>query len=185
MDITRDCKDYKNTLLPDEHVIWSGKPDNVPLLSEENRKALPTRWIACAVAFVALTAAYIVLLAQSGRSFSFLVELLLLVACGWIAYIPVMDWNDLRRKTSYYVTNKRVILVVGKNVYALNRAGIKVSCEQTKDGVTHILWGASENILPRRYRRLTVIPDTLDENPCLIFYHVNESAAKLQDLTAA
>lgn len=185
MDITRDCTDYKKTLLPDEKVIWSGKPDGVPLLTAENRKSLILRWIACAVAFVVLTAAYVALLLINAKSFSFIVEAVFLIACAWIAYMPVVDWNDLRHKTSYYITNKRVILVVGKSVYALNRTGIKVTIKDTPDGVTHILWGAGDNIPPHRYRRLTVIPDALDENPCLIFYYVRESAENLRYLTVA
>ena len=185
MEITRDCKSYEDALLPDEQVEWAGAPERLPLLTSENKRPVLLRWICCAFVFVALTAAYTGLMLHAQARFNVVVELVLFAACAFAAYLPVQDWLELQKKTRYYVTNKRVILAVGKNVYALNRSGIKAECKRAEGGAVHILWGSCVGMPARKYRRAAVMPlmddADLSQNG-FVFYHVKEGKAELEAL---
>lgn len=185
MEITRECKSYEEVLLPDEQVEWTGKPAAFPLLTEENRGFLLLRWICCGVVFVGLTALYIAAAIFTAAQFNIIVELVIIAACAFVSFIPIRDWIDLRKKVRYYVTNKRVILAVGKSIYALNRSGIKVERRSAEGGGIHVLFGSCVGISGRKCRRATVLPE-IDEADLgkngFVFYNVKEGKTELEAL---
>lgn len=182
MEITRDCQNFKRTLLPDETVVWSGRSQKTPLLAPEVKAGLLVRWIACAVIFAALIVLYTVFANLAGTEFNALVVLVLVVAFGCIALVPVKDWNTIQKKAYYYVTNKRVILVSGSTVYALNRNGINTKTVHAEEGAVHVLFGSCVDIAAKKYRRFTALPEAGDNDSGFVFYAVQEGKSELENL---
>ena len=185
MEVTRECKNYEEALLPDEQVQWTGKAENFPLLSTENKSWLLLRWICSGVMLAALTALYAAAVFCGVAKFNIFVELIVIVACGYVSYLPIGDWSKIRKNVRYYVTNKRVILAVGKSVYALNRSGIKTECKSADGGAVHILFGSCVGMPGRKYRRATVLPEVDDADLSkngFVFYNVKEGRAGLEKL---
>lgn len=185
MEVTRECRNYEKTLLPDETVVWSGRPQKTPLLSSEVKTNLLVRWIVCAVLFAALTVLYTVFARLAGTEFNAIVVLVLVVAFGCIALVPVKDWNTIQKKAHYYVTNKRVILVSGSTVYAISRNGINTEIVHAEGDAVHVLFGSCVGIAARKYRRFTALPETDDNNHSksgFVFYAVREGKSELENL---
>ena len=185
MEVYRDCKSYEEILLPQEEVEWQGKPAAFPLLTQENKTALLTRWIGCAVLFVALTILYTVLASSLGAPFYPLVVLVLFIALGYFSIIPFQDRKTIQKKGHYYVTNKRVILAVGRNLYALNRSGINTQYIPAEGDSAHILFGSCVSKASRTYRRYAVMPEIDDDDPSkngFVFYGVKVGKDRLKEL---
>lgn len=185
MEVTRECKNYEEALLPDEQVQWTGKAEDFPLLTKENRGWVLLRWICSGVILVALTVLYAAAAVCGVATFNIFAELLVIAACGYVSYIPVGDWIKIRKNVRYYVTNKRVILTTGKTVYALNRSGIKAECKSAEGGAVHILFGSCVGMSSRKYRRATVLPEVEDADLSkngFVFYNVKEGRAGLEKL---
>lgn len=185
MEVYRDCKSYEEVLLPEEEVVWQGKPANLPILSKETKTALVLRWIGCAAAFVILTILYAVAAQNVGASFNILVVLAFVVVFGYSAVIPFTDHKSLQKKVFYYVTNKRVILMSGKDIYALNRAGINTKVVEGDCDSVHILFGSCVKKTGRQFRRYTVLPEVDGSDPSkngFVFYGVSVGKDRLKNL---
>lgn len=185
MEVYRECKIYEEILLPEEEVEWQGKPETLPLLTSECKTAVLVRWIVCAALFVVLTILYAVLASNAGAPFHLVVVLVLFVALAYISIIPIQDRNNIHKKVHYYVTNKRVILAVGKSLYALNRNGINTKCIPSDCDCVHISFGSCADKAGRTYRRYTVMPEIDDDDPSkngFVFYGVKVGKDRLKDL---
>lgn len=185
MEVYRECKIYEEILLPEEEVEWQGKPGTFPVLASECKTALLVRWIVCAALFVVLTVLYAVAASHVGAPFYILVELAIFVALAYISIIPIQDWKNIQKKAHYYVTNKRVILAVGKSLYALNRSGINTKCIPAEGDSVHISFGSCADKAGRTYRRYTVMPEIDDDDPSkngFVFYGVHVGKDRLKDL---
>ena len=178
MEFIRDCNRCEDHLLPDEEIVWKSRPGVFPLVTKES--GLLARWIICAVALVALTVAYLIAVQRTGAPFHIFVVLIIAVALAYIAIVPIQDWKRLQKKTHYYVTSKRVILMSGKNLYALNRTGLIMKCVEA-DGGIHVLFGACVTRPARSWRRYTVIPDP-QSDPGFVFYCVSEGKDRLKEI---
>lgn len=178
MEFIRDCSCCEKHLLPDEEIVWKSRPGSFPLVTKES--GLLARWIICAVLLVALTAAYIIAARQTGAPFHVFVVLIIVVALAYIAIVPIQDWKSLQNKTYYYVTNKRVILMSGKNLYALSRTGLITKCVEADSGI-HVLFGSGTTRPARSWRRYTVVPDP-QSDPGFVFYGVAEGKDRLKEI---
>ena len=185
MEITRECKDYRTVLLRDEQVEWEGRSGSFPLMTPENRANLIFRWIFCAALLVILSASYIAATVLIPTKFHVQVILILLVVFAYAGILPVLDWKNIQKKTRYVVTNKRVILASGKNVFALNRSGIHVECKKTAEGGVHILFGSCTKASTHKYRYRVIVPESdssdLSKNG-FVFYNVVEGQDRLKEL---
>ena len=98
MEVTRECSNYKEILLSDERVEWSGCPGTFPLLSTENKTEIMVLWIGCTVIFAALAALYAALLRYTGAPFNILVILVLAAAFAYIISVPMQDRAAIQKK---------------------------------------------------------------------------------------
>ena len=178
MEFIRDCICCENHLLPDEEIVWKSRPGTFPLITKES--GLLMRWIICAVLLVGLTAAYIAAAQRTSAPFHVFVVLIIFVALAYIAIVPILDWKSLLNKTHYYVTNKRVILLSGKNLYALCRTGLNMKCVEA-DGGVHILFGSGVTRPAHSWRRYTVAPDP-QSDPGFVFYGVSVGKDRLKEI---
>lgn len=184
MEVYRECQNYNEVLLPEEKIEWQGTPEAFPLLTKENKTALLIRWISCAVLFVGTSILYAFLAARVDAPFNPLVVIVIFIALAYISIIPFQDWKNIQKKVCYYVTNKRVILSTGKNLYALSRSGINVKCLPAEGDCVHILFGSCVNKAGQSYRRYAVMPEVDDDDPSksgFVFYCVNADKEKLKD----
>lgn len=185
MEITRECKDYRSILLPDEQVEWEGRSGSIPLVTKENRASLTARWILFAAALVILSAAYIAAAVLIPAKFHVLVIVIFLAMFAYGGILPILDWKNIQKNARYAVTNKRVILSTGKNVFALNRSGIHVECRNGADGGIHILFGSCTKMPAHKYRYGVIMPESDDSDLSrngFVFYNVTENKDKLKEL---
>lgn len=185
MEIIRECKDYRSILLPDEQVEWEGRSGSIPLVTNENRTSLTVRWIMFAAALVILSAAYIAAAVLIPTKFHAIVIVILLAMFAYGGILPVLDWKNIQKKARYVVTNKRVILSTGKNVFALNRNGIHVECRSSEAGGVHILFGSCTKMNAHKYRYGVIMPETDDSDLSkngFVFYNVTDGKDKLKKL---
>lgn len=185
MEVKRGCEGYEKVLLPDEQVEWKGRPEPFRLLTEETKRSVLLQWVLCAVVCVALSVLYIAAVANSEAHFSIIVELVIIAACAFVAFTPIRDKIEVQKKAGYYVTNKRVILTVGDNFYALNRGGIKVERRRTGDGNLNVLFGSCVGMPDRKCRRAAILPEIDDEDlgkNGFVFYNVKQDADLLERL---
>ena len=124
--------------------------------------------------------AYYIAVQRTGAPFHTFVVLIIAAGLAYISLVPVLDWKSLQSKTHYYVTNKRVILLSNKNLYALCRAGLNMKCIETDAGL-HILFGASITKSARSWRRYTVVPDP-QSAPGFVFYGIDVGKDRLKDI---
>lgn len=185
MEIKRGFESFDQALLPDERVEWKGRPAPFPLLTAESKKVILLQWILCAVACVAITAIYAAVAISAGVGVNPIMELIIVAACVLVAVTPFRDRSDVQKKVSYYVTNKRVILVVGDNFYALNRTGIKVEVRKSAKGTLNLLFGSCVGMAPHKWRRAASLPEIDDEDLSkngFVFYNIQQDKVYLEQL---
>ena len=181
MELIRDCTCCENHLLPGEEIEWKSRPGTFPLLTKDSKGSLLLRWILCAAILVAITVLYAIVAQNKGVAFNYIVELILVIAAVYISITPILDWKKLQKKTCYYVTNKRIILMSGSNLYALNRAGINMKWVPADDDSVHILFGACQNKPSGTWRRYAIAPDPQDFAG-FVFYGVQVEKDRLKEL---
>lgn len=185
MEIKRGFESLDKALLPDERVEWKGRPAPFPLLTEESRNSIVLQWILCAVACVAITAVYAAVAINAQVGINPIMELIIVAACVFVAVTPIRDRYEVQKKVSYYVTNKRVILVSGDNFYALNRSGIKVEARKGAGGTINLLFGSCVGMAPHKWRRAASLPEIDDEDLSkngFVFYNIQQDKAYLERL---
>ena len=178
MKVIRECACCENHLLPEEEILWKSRPGTFPLVTKES--GLLLRWIICAIALIGVTVAYAVAARHTGAPFHVFVVLIVAVALAYIAIVPILDWRNLQNKTHYYVTNKRIILMSGKTLYALNRTGLNMKCIEADDSI-HVLFGSGITRPAHSWRRYTVAPDP-QSDPGFVFYGVSVGKDRLKEI---
>jgi len=171
----------KDTLRPEEEVQWAGSCQPFPLVCAENKAPMIIRWILSALVAAALSIVYAVWIGNSGGQYNVIVELIILVACVYVAVLmPVLDRRTLMRDAAYFVTNKRVIVLMGdRPAIALNRAGLNMKVVDGPNGCSHVLLGAAINIKPRKYRITTILPPADKEGIAptgAVFYQIKKGS---------
>lgn len=185
MEIKRGFNNLDKAWLPDEQVEWKGRPAPFPLMTEDSRKSILLQWVLCVVACVAVTAAYVAVAINAQVGIHPIVELVIIAACIFVAVTPLRDRYELQKKVSYYVTNKRVILVSGDNFYALNRNGIKVEVRKGAGGTINLLFGSCVKMPPHKWRRAASLPEIDDEDLSkngFVFYNIQQDKSYLERL---
>lgn len=182
MNTTADFKDsskLRETLMPDEKVLWKGRPEAFPLMTAANKGRMITRWVVCAAVFVAFTVFYLLLAnSKDGMEASYIVVAIVLLACAYVALVPIIDRNKIIKKCKYYVTDSRAIVIVGdKEGFALSRKGLKVLRVPGEDGCVTLLFG-SHIEQPERKRLVGAFVPGKAENSELItgmsFYNIKD-----------
>ena len=169
-----------------ESVLWAGRPAPFPLKNGSNKKGLTLRWIICGALFVILTALYAVWSPGSAAGFKPAVIAVLVIVFGYLMLVPVFDRNKVLKKCQFIVTDKRVLTAVSDSaVFALGRAGLKVSAVPAGNGCVHLLLGAAGKLKEKKYLIRTFAPVKAEnggeEIVGLVFYNV-EDTQELREL---
>lgn len=172
----------KEELKADETVLWVGRPELFKLVNEANKKSLTLRWIVCAALFVILSAVYIAWSIGSPGGCKPAVIVVLVIVFGYLMLTPVLDRNKVQKKCQFIVTDKRVLTAVSDSaVYAVSRAGLKLSAVPAGDGCVHLLFGAAGKLPEKKYLVKTFAPVKAeggsDEIIGTVFYNVKDSQA--------
>ena len=112
-------KTLQGILRDGEQVLWSGKTEAFPLLADDAKVQILSKWIGTVAAAVVLLALYIGNAGDvKGLIVGVLVVAVLLVAS------PFMEQRSVLRQ-SYWITDQRVILISGdQTVYFMELEGI-------------------------------------------------------------
>lgn len=169
----------KNQLEEDEKILWQSAPEPFRIISEKNKGRLITRWIICVVCFVVVTIAYVQAIKGSGMQFSILLDAILALICLYIALVPVFDARKVMNKCSYYLTDRRAVVVVNaREALSLKRKDINVKLVDADNGSVHVLLGACTGSPEKKYLVSTFVPK-MDENAekaiGIVFYSVKDS----------
>ena len=114
----------------------------------------------------------------SGMEISLWLLLLLLLAVAYLAYLPIIDKNNIYKKCKYYITDRRVIVFYAdRDVFSLPLAGLKSSIIPGEDNCIHIELGAAVGVKGKKRRVAAFVPKKDDnDNICgLVLYNVIDS----------
>ena len=132
----------KRELHENEAIVWQGEPAAFKATDGDGKKKVTVRVVVCAIIFAVLIAAY-AMLAKDTAGFNWVVALVILVICAFVACVPVLDARKVMDKSSYYITNDRVAAAIdGRDFMAMSRKGIKVKFIDAGNGCVHIAMGA-------------------------------------------
>ena len=170
----------REELKEDETVLWAGRPEPFPLKNGSNKNGLMLRWVICGALFVILTVLYAVWSAGSAAGFKPAVVAVLVIVFGYLMLVPVLDRNKVLKKCQFIVTDKRVLTAVSDSaVFALGRAGLKVSAVPAGAGCVHLLLGAAGKLPEKKYLVKTFAPVKAeggsDETVGMVLYNVKDT----------
>lgn len=112
-------KTLQGILRDGEQVLWSGKTEAFPLLADDAKVQILSKWIGTVAAAVVLLALYI---GNAGDGKGLIVGVL--VVAVLLVASPFMEQRSVLRQ-SYWITDQRVILISGdQTVYFMELEGI-------------------------------------------------------------
>ena len=112
-------KTLQGILRDGEQVLWSGKTEAFPLLADDAKVQILSKWIGTVAAAVVLLALYI---GNAGDGKGLIVGVL--VVAVLLVASPFMEQRSVLRQ-SYWITDQRVILISGdQTVYFMELDGI-------------------------------------------------------------
>ena len=97
-----------------EVVLWAGKPEDLKLLDTPYGTPVIIRWIICLI-LAASGLWYGFIFARTAENLNVntnLITIVWLAVAVILALWPLMDLSKLKRKCSYYITNKRALLLL-------------------------------------------------------------------------
>lgn len=156
MDISK-YENIKDALIEGENPVWAGRPGNFGLTDGNMKASVIARIVICAVLAVALLAAYIAVYAGT-EVFQPLMIVVILAVFGFLGLRPSMDRNNLIKKTVYCITDKRVILGAGNDVFDISRSGLKAKIVDAGNGNVHVALGKCVETAENKYRVASLAP---------------------------
>ena len=178
--MARDFQENQNLikeLEEGEKVLWKGAPEAFPLMTEDNKKSITSRWLGCIIAAVVLIALYLVI-SMGTEGVSVWLLILLLVVVAYVAGLPLVDRSKVYKKCKYYITNRRVILHFDeKEIVSLPIAGLKADFVSAEEGCVHVDLGACVGIKGKKRRVASFVPkkDANDHVSGFVIYNVADS----------
>lgn len=175
----KDGPSLTKELAADEKVIWKGAPETFPLMTEDNKKGLTTRWLVSIILAVVFIALYIVLSAKASDGINAWLLILVLLGVAYFAFLPIMDKNNVYKKCKYYITDRRVILELAERDYfSLPLTGLKKDIVPAEEGCIHVDLGACAGIAAAKRRICALLPRKDDKNNVcgFVLYNVEDSA---------
>lgn len=168
-----------------ETVEWQGFSAQYPIVSDESKKGLIIRWGICAVCII-LWAVYCIIFrhADGASGFALVISMILVVVFFlYMALIPLMDRKKIVEKNSYFLTNRRAILIDdGEHAYSMNLYGVKADFLPAEEGnTTLLLRNNADRKIPSSLRAIAWKPltDEYGEGTVtdLVFYNVKKDKA--------
>lgn len=156
MDISK-FENIKDALAEGEKPVWVGRPVEFGLTDGGMKTPVMLRIVICAVLAVALLAAYIAVYAGT-EVFQPLMIVVILAVFGFFALRPAMDRSNLIKRTVYCITDKRVILGAGNDVFDISRSGLKTRIVDAGNGNVHVALGKCVETAENKYRVASLAP---------------------------
>ena len=160
-----------------ENIVWKGMPEAFPMVTEENKKALTSRWLVCIVVAVALIVVYLAAFMGRGSTVMWFFIILLLVV-GYVAIMPLTDKNNVYKKCKYFLTDRRAILHYGDNeIFVMPLAGLNVAYIPAEEGCVTVELGSTVGMKNGKHRSAAFVPKKDDnDNICgFVIYNVADS----------
>ena len=183
-------KTYESHLMENEVVLWEDRPVPFKLLDSVYKNSLLTSWIICGLVVIAYLALYIPYsIANELMGSNVIVISIVIGACVTCAMArPIIDKNNLEKKTTFVLTNHRALVINGTNLKAMF-INSDTPCKIVKmdNGASIILMGSAVNTSLKKSRSNSLM-GVLDENnksklSGMVFYSVN-NAEKVCDCYA-
>lgn len=148
----------KDALQNDEKVIWAGKPANFSLMDAATKTSIILRWLISAIIGIGCIVAYCV--AYGGTDiFEPLVIVVVLAVMAFVILRPITDRRNIIKKVFYCITDKRVLVSVGnRDLYELNRNGLKASFTESTNGCVHVALGSCSDMGEKKFRVKALAP---------------------------
>lgn len=176
-EIETDVRVVKE-LAEGEKIVWQGAPEAFPTVTEDNKKSLTGRWLGCIIAAVVLIVVYLVGFLGSGNTTVVWFFAILLLIVAYIAYMPLMDKNNIYKKCKYYISDRRVILHYGENdIHTMPLTGLNVAFIPAEEGCVIVELGSTVGIKNGKHRACAFVPKKDDnDNVCgFVLYNVADS----------
>lgn len=146
----------KESLREDEKLLWSGRPEAFETLDKTHKSPFIRRGIITAVVTVALCVAYVILVRAKEAPVKPAV-LIIVVACGvFIIVRGLLDASKIRKRTSYAITDKRLIILTDSAKSVEYSAISAAKLDRDEDGHTSLLCG-EDAIKARPWKRRAAV----------------------------
>ena len=98
----------------DEKVIWTGRPESFETIDKTHKTSFIRRTITTVVVTAVLFALYFFAIGRTGAEVKMGLIVIILLLSGYIVISPLLHASQLRRKTRYAVTDKRLVIINGE-----------------------------------------------------------------------
>lgn len=145
----------KERLREDEQLLWIGKPGSRKIMDSPDKTKVIIAWSVLAL-FLVVSFGYLVpFLVKGGDSLGKILVMLVFVNVTpmLIATRPLLDKRRLDKETIYAVTDKRILALVGSDLFELPRTE-GLACKVV-DG--NLCFGTAGDIAPKKARDHAVV----------------------------
>ena len=174
----------KTILEEGEKIEWSGVSDPYPIRTEKTKKKLYIRWGIC-LACIILWAIYCIVFHSateaSGRALA-IGMILVILFFAYLAAQPMMERKKIVEKNSYYLTNRRAILVEnGDKAYVMSLYGVLANAFPAEEDHMTLLLQKGNRDIPKDLRFVAwkpLLDSTMDQDATdIVFYNVKKDPA--------
>lgn len=181
-------KYLKDNLLPEEKVLWSGKPTNVKPFEKPFGTGIIIRFVISVLLIIFAIWYWPYAMSHNFEtSMPITMTIIMLAISAFICISPFYNARRLPRRCLYAITNQRALIVYNVNpAIARSRelsAVMGSSYETLATGCGTIYIGEKVKGAARKARDFSLIPDMPDEGMPLMFYSVENPAAVFATLT--
>ena len=170
-------------LADDETVLWQSRPESFGLLAGTYRNSFLRRIAVCVAAMAVVLILYSFAVSGRGIAYSPVVVVLVLAVGLFLIFRQILDDSRIRKTALYAVTDRRLIVLVGKDVRiaALDEVP-SWAIRRDEDGYASALFGETAvNCIPGKWRELALCGTYKEEDTgvckALVFYAVPDPDA--------
>jgi len=177
-----DSTKLKTELLEGETILWKGRPEEFPLMTEKTKSGVIKKWLIAIIGAVVFIGGYAIMASSSAAAGGVNPTVIAVIALvfAYVAYMPFMDRSKIIKKCKYYITDKRVLVAIGdKDVFALDRNGLKLIYVPNENGCVNILFGTYVDLPESKYLVSAFTPGKVegsDEVTGILFYNLKDDS---------
>lgn len=173
-----------------EQIMWAGMPVHTPVLDRENRITTIIRWTAWPLLSTVMFFLSISHQLRTGEQNSPILYICFIVIPLLFMAVPIADHRRLTQKTSYAITNQRVIINNGKKDYPSRPITTLDGFRRIKndDGTTTLCFGKAAcetESFSLRVAGIYGVSDGVTGNERgIVFYHINDCEQAVKHIPA-
>lgn len=181
-------KFLKENMLPDEKVLWTGRPTNVKTFEKPYTLGYIIRFVIGVLCIVFAIWYWTYAMAKDlGTSLPVTMTIIMVAIAAFLFITPFTLPARLAKRAMYAITNQRAMIIYNVNPAVARQRELSAvmgsSWETLSTGNGVIYIGEKTKEAPRKSRDLSLVVDMPDNELPLMFYSVENPAAVFATLT--